>query len=156
VDLDAAVWRSRRGARSPADPDDVELLPGRTATLARLADEGWLLLGTTWQPEIAAGERSAASVAAVLRRAFELLGRDLDVRHCPHPAGPPICWCRKPLPGLGVLLARAHGLDLAASRHVGRGAADRSFAARLGVSFWPADDLFRDPSSSPESPPAAP
>jgi aryl-alcohol dehydrogenase-like predicted oxidoreductase/histidinol phosphatase-like enzyme len=152
VDLDAAVWRSRRGARSPADPDDVELFPGRAAALARLADDGWLLLGTTWQPEIAAGERSPAGVAATLDRTAELLGRPLDVRFCPHPAGPPICWCRKPLPGLGVLLARAHDVDLAASRHVGRGAADRSFAARLGLSFWPADDLF--PAPAPAAPPA--
>ena len=32
-------------------------------------------------------------------------------------------------------VARAHDLDLAASVHVGDGAADRGFAARLGLRF---------------------
>jgi aryl-alcohol dehydrogenase-like predicted oxidoreductase/predicted kinase len=75
---------------------------------------GWLVVGTAW-------EQAPAT--------------DLDVALCPHPAGPPVCWCRKPLPGLGLLLTRTHGLDLARSWHVGRGAADRGFAARLGMRF---------------------
>jgi hypothetical protein len=36
---------------------------------------------------------------------------------------------------MGLVLARKHGLDLAASIHVGRAAADRTFATRLGVTF---------------------
>jgi histidinol phosphatase-like enzyme len=55
--------------------------------------------------------------------------------HCPHAGGPPKCWCRKPLPGLGLLLARRHHLDLSSSIHVGRGPADRGFAERLGMRY---------------------
>jgi hypothetical protein len=36
---------------------------------------------------------------------------------------------------MGLLLARAHDVDLAASIHVGTGPADRTFATRLGLTF---------------------
>jgi hypothetical protein len=38
---------------------------------------------------------------------------------------------------MGLVLARDHDLDLARSIHVGRSAADRGFAARLGMTFHP-------------------
>ena len=37
---------------------------------------------------------------------------------CPHPRGPPTCWCRPPLPGLVLACARTHGLALSQSRLV--------------------------------------
>jgi aryl-alcohol dehydrogenase-like predicted oxidoreductase/histidinol phosphatase-like enzyme/predicted kinase len=138
VDYDDAVWRSRGGERTPAGADDVELLPGAAELVRRHAREGWRVLGVTWQPELAAG-RDRRALAAAVTRANQLLfggnGVEVDVRHCPHPAGPPVCWCRKPLPGLGLVLARAHGVDLTASIHLGRGAAARGFASRLGLRF---------------------
>jgi D-glycero-D-manno-heptose 1,7-bisphosphate phosphatase len=54
-----------------------------------------------------------------------------------------VCWCRKPLPGLAVAWAHQHGIDLARSLHVGKGAADRGFALRAGMRYadiadgWP-------------------
>ncbi|HEX6738975.1 MAG TPA: AAA family ATPase, partial [Vicinamibacteria bacterium] len=44
------------------------------------------------------------------RGAFSLEG---DIAVCPHPAGPPVCWCRPPLPGAVVAWARRRGVDLA-------------------------------------------
>jgi hypothetical protein len=85
---------------------------------------GWLVVGTAWEREAPAA---------------------FDVARCLHPAGPPVCWCRKPLPGLGLLLTRRHGIDLARSWHVGRGAADKGFAARLGLRFVDAADLPAPP-----------
>jgi hypothetical protein len=35
---------------------------------------------------------------------------------CPHPGGPPVCWCRPPLPGTVLERARALGLGLAVSQ----------------------------------------
>ena len=52
---------------------------------------------------------------------------------CPHPAGPPVCWCRPPLPGLPLAFARRHGIDLAASVVVGSGAAHKTLAQTLGA-----------------------
>ena len=54
---------------------------------------------------------------------------------CPHGEGPPACWCRKPLPGLGVLLVERHRLDPARCLYVGDGAADDAFARALGFTI---------------------
>jgi aryl-alcohol dehydrogenase-like predicted oxidoreductase len=56
---------------------------------------------------------------------------------CPHPAGPPICWCRPPLPGLALAFARAHDLDPARSVLIGTGPAHRNLAAALGARYLP-------------------
>lgn len=64
------------------------------------------------------------------------LGRQpvLDHRICTHPAGPPRCWCRKPLPGLVVDLLLTHDLDPARTTLVG-GPAERTLAERLGARY---------------------
>ena len=54
---------------------------------------------------------------------------------CPHPGGPPICWCRPPLPGLPLAFARAHDLDPARSALIGTGPAHRNLAAALGARY---------------------
>ena len=58
---------------------------------------------------------------------------------CTHPGGPPICWCRPPLPGLLLELARRHGVALERSIVVGESAAHRTLANTLGAGFVPAD-----------------
>jgi aryl-alcohol dehydrogenase-like predicted oxidoreductase len=54
---------------------------------------------------------------------------------CPHPGGPPMCWCRPPLPGLAVVFARSHGVDPARSTVVGSAAAPRTLATALGARY---------------------
>jgi histidinol phosphatase-like enzyme len=54
---------------------------------------------------------------------------------CPHPAGPPTCWCRPPLPGLPLAFARAQGVDPSGSLLVGTGPAHRTLAATLGARY---------------------
>jgi len=135
VDVDGVLWRSLRGARAPSEPADVALDEGAAGQLRRLAARGWLLLGTSWQPEIAAGRATQESVAAAAARAAELLGAPIDIVWCPHGPGPPVCWCRKPLPGLGVVLVARHGVDVGESLHIGKGPHDRLFAERLGLEY---------------------
>jgi aryl-alcohol dehydrogenase-like predicted oxidoreductase len=113
---------------------DLDLLPAEPAPLRRWREEGWLLLATTWQPGIAAGHDTAAEVDRRLAELRQRLELD-DIVYCPHGPGPPVCWCRKPLPGLGVLLIERHGLDPARCRFIGNGAHDRSFADRLGLAW---------------------
>jgi hypothetical protein len=133
VELDDVVWRGR-----PRTPDAVVLRAGARDALHAWAT-GHVLAGTTWQPGLA----STADLAA---RLVELLGVTLHVVHCAHPAGPPVCWCRKPLPGLGLALAHRHELDLSRTLHVGKGPADRGFALRAGMRYaeitagWPAPE----------------
>jgi aryl-alcohol dehydrogenase-like predicted oxidoreductase len=54
---------------------------------------------------------------------------------CPHPGGPPSCWCRPPLPGLPLAFARRHGVSPAQSVLVGVSAAHRALAATLGARY---------------------
>jgi aryl-alcohol dehydrogenase-like predicted oxidoreductase/histidinol phosphatase-like enzyme/predicted kinase len=132
---DDVLLRSRTGHRTPTDPDDVEIDETLAATLHRDREDGYLILGLSWQPEIADGTRTAADVAAVFARMRALVGFQIEVEYCPHPAGPPTCWCRKPLPGLGVLLIHRHRLDPAQCVYVGGGAADPGFAQKLGFKY---------------------
>jgi len=139
---DGVLMTSRSGTRAAVSADDVEILPGRAAVLRRYADEGWSLLGVAWRPEIADGAITARDVDACFARMQELLGVAIDVRYCPHGGGPPACWCRKPLPGLGVELIRRHRLDAPRSIYVGSGAQDPGFARRLGFEYRDAVDVF--------------
>ena len=74
---------------------------------------------------------SVAEVQAGFARMQELLGVAIEVEYCPHAGGPPICWCRKPLPGLGVVFIHRHRLDPSRCIYVGAGTQDPGFARRL-------------------------
>jgi aryl-alcohol dehydrogenase-like predicted oxidoreductase/predicted kinase len=126
VELDGVIWKGR-------PRDRIELLPGARDVLARYRDAGYALAATTWQPEPFDPAIDAALHAA--------LGFAFPIARCTHPPGPPVCWCRKPLPGLALLLAHDHGFALAPSLHVGRGPADRGFALRAGLTFVEAEPI---------------
>jgi aryl-alcohol dehydrogenase-like predicted oxidoreductase/predicted kinase len=132
VELDDVVWVGR-----PQTPAAIELRDGARDALG--AWKAGVLAGTTWQP-------GGIDVPAMQARLADLLGMPIAIACCAHAAGPPICWCRKPLPGLGLALVRAHDLDRSRTMHVGRGPADRGFALRLGVGYldvgdgWPSFD----------------
>jgi aryl-alcohol dehydrogenase-like predicted oxidoreductase/histidinol phosphatase-like enzyme/predicted kinase len=139
---DDVLLRSRSGLRVPLAPDDVEVVTDRAAILRRYQEAGWLLLGISWQPAIAEGRQSTDGVKAVIARMCERLGLEIEVEFCPHAAGPPSCWCRKPLPGLGVVLVHRHHLDPARCIYVGSGPQDPGFARRLGFTYHEASDFF--------------
>jgi aryl-alcohol dehydrogenase-like predicted oxidoreductase/histidinol phosphatase-like enzyme/predicted kinase len=141
---DGVLLRSRAGHRVPLTPDDVEVAGDRAATLARHRDEGWRLLGMAWRPEIAEGMQTEDDAQATFARMNELLGVSIEVAWCPHGPGPPRCWCRKPLPGLGVLFVHRHRLDPAQCIYVGDGPQDPGFARRLGFRYREARSFFED------------
>jgi aryl-alcohol dehydrogenase-like predicted oxidoreductase len=58
---------------------------------------------------------------------------------CTHPAGPPVCWCRPPLPGLLLEFARSHGVSPERSFVVGVSSAHRTLATTLAARFVPVD-----------------
>jgi predicted kinase len=54
---------------------------------------------------------------------------------CPHPGGPPRCWCRPPLPGLLIEFALRHEVDLARSVVVGTKPVHATLARVLGAAY---------------------
>jgi histidinol phosphatase-like enzyme len=144
VELDGVVWLGR-----PQRADKIELRPGVREAIATWSGP---IGATVWRPGLAVDAikppgatmwrpgGSGEVIEAMTARLGELLGRAIDVRACPHPAGPPVCWCRKPLPGLAIALARDLDLDLARSVHVGSGHADKGFALRAGMRYATIED----------------
>jgi len=121
-------------------PADLRIRRGDV--LRRYRDDGWLLLGLAWCPQIADSTTSVEEVEAGFARMQEQLGVSLEVRYCPHAAGPPKCWCRKPLPGLGVVFIQRHRLDPSQCMYVASGPQDPGFARRLGFRYRDASEFF--------------
>jgi histidinol phosphatase-like enzyme len=142
--IEGILCRSRSGRRAPSTPADVDALAGRGPVLRRYESEGWKLLGMSWLPEIEDETMTATDADAVFSRLQELLEVRIDIAYCPHGAGPPVCWCRKPLPGLGVVFIERHRLDPRQSLYVGSGAQDRTAARRLGFEFREAAEFFNE------------
>ncbi len=89
-----------------------------------------LALAQGWLPGASLDEAAAARATLLAR-----FPRLTDVAFCTHGAGPPVCWCRKPIAGLGLALFRRHHVDPLQSSFVGRTALDRTLARRLGTAF---------------------
>lgn len=121
--------------------DDVEVDPELAAKLAAYRDAGYLILGLSWQPGLAEGGRSAADVRSDFARIAAAVGFPFEIEYCPHAAGPPRCWCRKPLPGLGVLLTHRHRLDPSQCIFVGSSSVDPGYARKLGFVYRAPADL---------------
>lgn len=92
----------------------------------READPGAPHLVFDWAPG------GSARDPAVL--ALEVSG-PVESAVCPHPGGPPSCWCRPPLPGLPLAFARRHGVEASRSIVVGVSPAHRTLASALGASY---------------------
>jgi aryl-alcohol dehydrogenase-like predicted oxidoreductase len=122
--------------------DDIDAFVEGAPVLRRYHDEGWILLGLSWRPEIADKTMTSEQVDASFARVRESLAVPIDILYCPHGAGPPVCWCRKPLPGLGVVFIQRYRLDPAQCLYVGAGPHDPGFARRLGFQYRDAKDFF--------------
>jgi aryl-alcohol dehydrogenase-like predicted oxidoreductase len=114
----------------------------RRDVLQRYAADGWRILGLGWQPGIAEKTTTVEEADAVYARLRADLAVEIEIVYCPHAGGPPVCWCRKPLPGLGVVLIHRYKLDPAQCIYVGSGPQDPGFARRLGFQYRDARDFF--------------
>ena len=130
------------GTSSASSPIGAGVLAQRAEVLRRYAASGWRLLGLSWQPQIAEQTMTSDEVEAGFAQMRERLGVAIDVLSCPHGGGPPICWCRKPLPGLGVVFIQRYRLDASECIYVGAGPQDPGFARRLGFQYRDADEFF--------------
>jgi aryl-alcohol dehydrogenase-like predicted oxidoreductase/histidinol phosphatase-like enzyme len=125
-----------------SSPGEVEVFAERGEVLRRYAEDGWRVLGLGWQPEIAAKAVAIEQVETGYARMQEQLGVAMAILYCPHGGGPPICWCRKPMPGLGVVFIQRYQLDPSQCIYVGSGPQDPGFARRLGFQYSDATGFF--------------
>jgi aryl-alcohol dehydrogenase-like predicted oxidoreductase/histidinol phosphatase-like enzyme len=138
---DGVLRQTRSAAGGAASLDDATFA-ARRSRLSQLQDEGWRLVAMSWEPRIAEGTATPADIEGELAQLRDRYELKIDFVYCPHGGGPPACWCRKPLPGLGVLMVRHHRLDVRQCIYVGGGAQDASFARRLGFRFQTVDEFF--------------
>ena len=140
--VDGILQRSRSMRRTPSSPADIEAFVERGGVLRRYEAEGWRVLGMSWLPEIADNTMTATDADAVFAALRRTLGVPIEIEYCPHGGGPPVCWCRKPLPGLGVVFQQRYRLDPGQCIYVGSGPQDPGFARRLGLQYRDANEFF--------------
>jgi len=113
--LNRAILREGR-PYPPERLEDMEIIPGTAASLPRLIDAGYLLIGITNQPDVARGTQTqeiVESLNAFVQSALPL--REIFV--CYHDGDR--CDCRKPKPGLLLQAAVKYRLDMAACYLIG-------------------------------------
>ncbi len=127
-----AFQRSGGGGTARAlmfDFDDLATV-GPTV-LADHREEGWIIFAHAWRP----GDPAQPTLP-------EAFG-PVDISVCVHEAGPPICWCRKPIPGAVLEFAVRRDVDLTKSIVVGRSPADRTMAERVGAAYRALDTVLK-------------
>ena len=143
LDVDGTLRTTLSGEIYPRHADDVVLLPNRRETLQRWVDEGYSLFLVSNQSGIASGKLSPEAANSAFARTAELIGLPItEIAYCPHPAFPVGCFCRKPLPGLGVYLSRKYNLDPAHLVMVGDMDSDAAFAVSIGARYYDEKDFF--------------
>ncbi len=119
----------------PANVDELEILPDAAAALARLAEQDYLLLVATNQPDVAKGSQQRAEV----ERLNDAIGQALPIDEffvCYHQDAD-ACACRKPKPGLLLEAARKYEIDLGQSFMIGDRWRDVDAGAAAGcLSIW--------------------
>jgi HAD superfamily hydrolase (TIGR01662 family) len=155
LDVDGTLRTTRSGEIYPRQPDDVQLLPGRREALQHWVEAGYRLFFVSNQSGVASGNVSREAVDGCFQKTVDLLGLPVaEIAVCPHPAFPAGCFCRKPLPGLGIYLKQQHNL---ASDHlvmVGDMDSDAQFAVALGARYYSSEEFF-GPNAPAPPPPAS-
>lgn len=142
-DYDGTLRKTKSGAHFPCDVGDIEALPGRKEKLKQLKAEGFLLLGVSNQSGVAKGDLKLETAKACFEYTNKLLGADIEYSFCPHKVPPIMCFCRKPMPGLGIQFIEKHKLDRAKTTYVGDIKSDKTFAERCGFQFALAEQFFK-------------
>lgn len=143
LDYDGTLRKTKSGEKYPKTPDDIEILTNRPETLEFYIEKGYLLFGVSNQSFVGKGELTYNEAEACFEKTNEMLGLDIDYRFCPHYYFPINCYCRKPMPGLGVELIEEYKLNPSKTIMVGDQTTDKTFARRCGFQFQHADEFFK-------------
>jgi aryl-alcohol dehydrogenase-like predicted oxidoreductase/histidinol phosphatase-like enzyme len=135
LEYDDVLCVSAAASSVALEPGDVALPPAARDLIVSYRRDGFKCLAIAWRPQISEGRTTDAAVRACFDRTQALMETEIDFAYCPHPAGAPVCWCRKPLPGLILQFAFRHRLALNQCVFIGRSQADRTLATRVGMNF---------------------
>jgi D-glycero-D-manno-heptose 1,7-bisphosphate phosphatase len=139
--VNRAVFLDRDGVINQAAPEgeyistwrEMTLLPGVLPAARELRDAGFLIFIVTNQRGLARLKVKAEELGKIhsnLLHLFSSAGATITkIYVCPHESG---CECRKPAPGLLLLAAKEHQIDLKASWMVGDSASDVEAGKRAG------------------------
>jgi D-glycero-D-manno-heptose 1,7-bisphosphate phosphatase len=121
LDRDGVLNRATVRGETPYPPmsvAEVEILPGVSESLQRLADAGYPLIVVTNQPDVARGTQEREIVEQINDHVARELPMLTQVYTCFHDT-PDNCNCRKPRPGMLMQAAAEHGIDLSQSYMIG-------------------------------------
>jgi D-glycero-D-manno-heptose 1,7-bisphosphate phosphatase len=132
----------------PATPADLRIIPGTREALARLKEQGFLLIVVTNQPDVSRGTQSESAVQEMHQSLRRELPLD-DVWTCFHDDSDQ-CDCRKPRPGMLTRSAAQYGIDLQQSYMIGDRWRDVDAGANAGCStIWIDRGYSERPPSAP-------
>jgi predicted kinase len=127
--------------RAAQRPAGVDATGGVFVAASVMAKPGWETAVTDTGPGIPCllfdwePDAHVDALDADAARLSEALHLRVTTALCPHAAGPPVCWCRPPLPGLIQAFARTRSIDLSRSTLVGTGPAHRTLAKTVGSAY---------------------
>jgi aryl-alcohol dehydrogenase-like predicted oxidoreductase/predicted kinase len=136
-------WAAMEQVSFARPPPSRRRKVGVFVAAAALDDPGWekaVQRGDPQAPHLVFDWRPGGALdalAAAADRVSAKVSGPVESVLCPHAAGPPICWCRPPLPGLPLAFARAHGIAPSRSILIGSRPAHRTLAATLGARYVP-------------------
>jgi HAD superfamily hydrolase (TIGR01662 family) len=127
----------------PVNESQIEIKPNRTKVIKAYQDKGYRLLGISNQSGIAKGELTYETAEKLFAYTNKQLGVDIECRFCSHQSAPISCYCRKPMPGIGVEFILKYKLNRKDCIFVGDMTTDKTFAARAGFQYVDQAEFFK-------------
>jgi HAD superfamily hydrolase (TIGR01662 family) len=141
-DYDGTIRKTLSSAKFPKESSDIILLPNRKQILHDYQNRGYILLGISNQSAIANGDLSMETARECFEETNKMLDLEIDYQFCPHPAYPQVCYCRKPMPGMGVYFIEKYKLSPQESIMIGDLKTDKTFAERCGFQYYNQERFF--------------
>jgi len=139
-DLDGTLRTSKAGNKYPIVKEDIQIIPGTVDKVKKLRADGFKLFALSNQSGVHSGKITYDEVEALCKYTLEPFG-GMWFKFCPH--RPMVsCYCRKPMPGVGVELMEKFGIDPNQTTMVGDMKSDETFAKRCGFNFEYAERFF--------------
>lgn len=141
-DYDGTLRTTISGEKYPLAPEDIQIFPERASKLQDLFAQGYRILGVSNMSLVAKKKLTMERAIECYEYTNKLLDVPIEYAFCPHPAFPQICYCRKPMPGLGVAFIEKYKLNPSKCVMIGDMKTDKTFAERCGFQFAYAEEFF--------------